>query len=592
LSVRRRLLWSVYPYYVIIIVASLVAIGYYGSREMRNLYLEKVTTELEARARLVRHQFADAIRTGGDAEMDGKCKTLGRLSGTRITVVDRTGKVLADSDEDPAVMDNHGQRPEIVTAFAGQEGEATRYSRTLHRMLKYVAIPVERDGEVVAAVRTAIPVTTIQQELTSLSTSIVIAGIIILLAATVISLVVFGRLRKPLVALTENANRLAAGDFSVHLPVHKSEEIGALTAAMNNMARQLDARIRTIVEQRNEQEAILSSMSEGVVALDDSLKVLSMNAAAARFFDADEERARGKRIQEVIRNADLHDLAQAALQKPDPVEREILLRGDRDRYLQVRGTALRDAGEQQIGAVLVVNDITRIKRLEQVRRDFVANVSHELRTPITAITGSIETLLDGQVDKPDDSRRFLEIVGRHAARLNAIVEDLLTLSRLENEAERGGLKLEPGSVCAVVEAAVAACQHTGAERKVKLTVECEEGLTARMDAAKLEQALVNLIDNAIKASPADSEVAVRAQRSDREVVIAVQDHGDGIEPRHLPRLFERFYRVDDARSRERGGTGLGLAIVKHTMLGHGGRVTVESRWRKGSTFQLRLPAVL
>lgn len=587
-NVRRRLLWRVFPYYVIIIVASLGAIGYYGARQLQTVYLEKVTEELQGRAYLVRYQLASLIQQNDRAQLVSECREMGQLSHTRITIVTADGKVLADSEEDATTMENHSTRPEIMAAYRGGVGTSMRYSHTLHQQMKYVAIPVETNGQIVAVVRTSFAVTTIHEALTHWTRNIILAGLVILLLAGGISYAVVTRLNRPLTVLKSGADRIAAGEFGARVPAMATEEMGVLASAMNNMANQLEKRIQTISEQRNEREAILANMTEGVLALDGDGKIISMNRAAAESFGAQIERARGRGLTEVMRNAELYELAEQVLNTGKHAEGEIVIPGDRNRYLQVKGAPLPDSEGRQ-GAVIVINDISRLKQLERMRQDFVGNVSHELRTPITAIIGSIETLIDGEVSRPEDVRRFLEIVAKHADRLNTIVADLLALSRLENESERGGLSLRRGSVDRVIEAAVAVCEQKGKAQQVSIEAPQDTGLEADIDAAKLEQAVINLLDNAIKASKPGSKVEIGVSSTDKEIQIAVTDTGSGIEAKHLPRLFERFYRVDTARSRERGGTGLGLAIVKHTALGHGGRVTVDSTWGQGSTFRIWLP---
>ena len=275
----------------------------------------------------------------------------------------------------------------------------------------------------------------------------------------------------------------------------------------------------------------------------------------------------------------------------EAVEDDLLLRGEEERVLQIRGAALRDVRGRSIGAVIVLHDITNYRHLENVRRDFVANVSHELKTPIASIKGFVETLLDGASQNPQDAERFLRIVAKQADRLNPIIEDLLSLSKIEQSKEETSLPLSTGNIKAVLDAAVYDCQTTAAERNIRVAIACDEAVVADINAHLLEQAVVNLLDNAIKYSEPGDEVLVEVQTTPSEVQIIVADHGCGIDNDHLPRLFERFYRVDKARSRKFGGTGLGLAIVKHIVLAHGGKVTVESTPGEGSTFTIHLPAV-
>jgi two-component system phosphate regulon sensor histidine kinase PhoR len=297
-------------------------------------------------------------------------------------------------------------------------------------------------------------------------------------------------------------------------------------------------------------------------------------------------------LQEVVRNPDLRRFALLAIDCRDPVEDDLVLRGPRDRTIRLRGTALRDLSGEG-GAVIVLNDVTDVQRLENVRRDFVANVSHELKTPIASIKGFVETLLDGAADDPVDNRRFLQIVAKQADRLAAIIEDLLALSRIEQSEGAGTLPLEPARIADVLTAVVGECAPRAADKSIRLVTSCADDLVAEVNPPLLEQALINLADNAIKYSDEGRTTTIDAVAEGAdgsgEVVFTVRDEGRGIAPEHLPRLFERFYRVDSARSRALGGTGLGLSIVKHIAQAHGGTVTVESTVGVGTTFTMRLP---
>lgn len=396
----------------------------------------------------------------------------------------------------------------------------------------------------------------------------------------------------PIREMTHAARRVALDDLYAPITPPDHPELADLASAMNLMGRQLDERVRTVVEQRNEREAILSSMVEGVIAVNSKRHIISMNRAAAELFDADPARVQGKGIQHAVRNPRVAQLIDDSMAQSAPISREIsvVARG-RETSLQAHAAALRAASGQTIGVVVVLNDVTDLRRLERVRSDFVANVSHELKTPITSIKGFVETLLDGASEDPETSRRFLEIVAKQADRLNAIIEDLLTLSRIEqDESARDGL-LAPGALLPVIQSAAQLCAGTAGTKEIRLTIACSPQLRARINAPLLEQGITNLIDNAIKYSDQGSEVRVEAADLGREINITVIDQGCGIPDEHLPRLFERFYRVDKARSRQLGGTGLGLAIVKHIAQTHGGRIDVESRPGVGSTFRLSLPVL-
>ncbi len=330
-------------------------------------------------------------------------------------------------------------------------------------------------------------------------------------------------------------------------------------------------------------------MVEGVLAVGTDGRVIAINQAAAEMLGVKPEAVEGRRLEDTVPHRELIEFVSGALKGSEPVEGDIVLRSDAQKSVQAHGTPLSDAHGKRIGVVIVLNDITRLRQVETMRRDFVANVSHELRTPITSIKGFVETLLDGAMEDPDAARRFLEIVGRQADRLNAIIEDLLLLSTIEEGGEKSRLTLQATSIKDVLGAAAQVCSLAASAKKMTVEIECPDALSAKINAPLVEQALVNLIDNAIKYSEPGSPVSVEANQSDAEVSITVRDQGAGIAPEHLPRIFERFYRVDKARSRKLGGTGLGLAIVKHIAQLHGGTATVESTLGKGSAFTIRIP---
>jgi two-component system, OmpR family, phosphate regulon sensor histidine kinase PhoR len=497
---------------------------------------------------------------------------------------------MGDSDENPAQMENHADRPEVIHALQGQVGTNTRYSKTLNINMRYVAIPITQENAVVAVLRLALSIESIDRATATLRHHILAGGAIVVLAAAVLIGMVSRRISGPLEDIKHGAERFATGDLGYKVPIPDWLEMAPVAQAMNQMARDLDERICATVAERNERDAILSSMSEGVLAVDDRYNLLILNEAASQLMGITGSFPEGRGLQEVVRNTELLTFVERVLAGDEALEGQMVLRDiQQDRYIQSRGTALRNAAGRRIGAVIVLNDVTQLRRLENVRKDFVANVSHELKTPITSIKGFIETLSDGAIHDPADAKRFLDIVARQTQRLNAIIDDLLMLSRIEQQADRAEMELQSGALRPVIQAAVQLCEGKAAEKEVSLQVCCPEDLAARMNGPLLEQAVVNLIDNAIKYSNPKGQVRIEAAQTNGMVTIRVVDCGCGIEPEYLPRLFERFYRVDKARSRKQGGTGLGLAIVKHIAQAHGGRVAVESSPGKGSAFSIHLP---
>jgi len=419
--------------------------------------------------------------------------------------------------------------------------------------------------------------------------SIIVGGWVLILLAAALGWFTSRRISQPLQDMRRGAERFAAGDFSHALTVPDTVELGSLASTLNRMAAQLAEQIAVITQQRNEQEAILESMHEGVLALDTRERVITVNRAAEALLGVVATQAKGHTIQEVVRNVALQRLLVAAVHNPEPTTADIVLRGSGERFLQATATALRDAQRRELGVLVVLNDVTPLRRLENIRRDFVSNVSHELKTPITSIKGFVETLRDGALDDREHAEHFLGIIARHAERLHAIIEDLLALSRIEQDSDSYDIPRLETSLTDVMQAAILDCAAKAAAQQVTVIPTCEAELRVAVNAPLLEQAMVNLLDNAITYSNPASSVWVSAGQEDDMLVINVRDQGLGIPHEHLDRIFERFYRVDKARSRERGGTGLGLAIVKHIAQVHGGQVSVTSTVGQGSTFTLRLP---
>jgi len=586
---KKRLLWHLYPSFLLITIISLIAVTWYASKSLKEFFLEQTASDLKARVRLFERQILRYLDPLDKKTIDQLCKHNGEGASTRFTVILPSGKVAGDSEENPALMDTHVDRPEFIQALNSPFGMSTRYSQTLKKNMMYVGIPIKVNHRILAVVRASIPVTAIDALLNNIRNEIALGGLIIAVFAAILSLAISRRIARPIEQIKRTAESIARGNFQARSQVDQSDEIGSLSDAINNMATQLRDRIDTVMRQRNEIEAMLSSMIEGVIAVDEEEHIISMNQAAAAMFSCDINNAQGRSIQEVIRNTVLHEFVKNALTSQEPVEKHILLYTDVERIINAHGTVLRDADKHRVGALIVLNDITRLWRLENIRRDFVANVSHEIRTPITAVKGFVETLRDGSVKDPKDNKRFLGIIEKHVDRLEAIIEDLLSLSRIERGTEGEHIMFQKGRIRDVLLTAIQVCEVKAAPKNIRVELSCNEELKANINPALLEQAVVNLIDNAIKFSGEGGTVLVKAVQMDGQISISVRDQGCGIEKRHLPRLFERFYRVDKARSRQMGGTGLGLAIVKHIAQAHGAQVSVESTPGKGSIFSINIP---
>ena len=586
---KRRLLWQLYLPYLIITILALVLLSWYASYSFRWFYYDEVARDLKSRTQLAGQQILPVVSQKSFDEVDHLCKLLGQTAGIRLTIILPDGQVVGDSDQQPTNMENHADRPEFRQAMNGQTGRSVRFSDTLGKNMMYIAVPLKEQEQTIAIVRGSLSVTAVDKALKDIYTKIALGVVGAAICAAVVTLVVSRKITRPIEQMKDAAKRFAAGQLDHKVPVPDSEELAELAGALNETADRLKRTIETITNQKNQLEAILSSMAEGVIAVDSDGQVVSINRKAAQLLEIDADLATGHSIEESIRNVDIQRFMRYTLMSSAPTEEDITLSAEQSISLRARGTYLTDHQGNKSGAVIVLSDMTRMQRLENIRRDFVANVSHELRTPITSIKGFVETLLDGAINEPEQAKRFLNIIAGHTDRLMAIIEDLLSLSRLEEDGQTRMIAMEHLKVISVLESSVELSGPKAGDKKIKIDIDCDDDLEALMNPTLLEQAVLNLVDNAIKYSPAESTIQISARVGEKEVIIAVKDSGCGIEKSHLSRIFERFYVVDKARSRKLGGTGLGLAIVKHIVNLHGGSVTVESSPGQGSAFTIHLP---
>ncbi len=586
---RKKLFWRLFSAYLLLTLGVLFAAGWYSLRAIERFIQDRATTELADRARLFGNQLLPLLEAPDTAVIDELCERAGLLSQTRFTVIQASGTVLGDTREVPRHMDNHAARPEVAAALEGGLGSALRFSNTLQQSILYVAVTLKPDRAPPVVVRAAIAAESLHAETAWIRRQFWLIGTLISILALAAALVSSRLVGRQLKDFKQGATRLAEGELAYRLPVPEFEETAGLAESLNRMASQLETRMQTVVSQRNQLEAVLSSMLEGVIAFDREERIISLNPAAANWFEIDPEKVRGRSIQETIRNLAVQQFVSKALGSPVSIQDDIVVYQNGERILNIRSAPLLGFESEPIGSLVVFDDVTQLRRLENMRRDFVANVSHEIKTPLTAIKGFVETLHQGVVKSPEESERFLGIVAKHVNRLSTIVEDLLMLSRIEEEGDRGELRREPARLWDIFQNAVQICRSKADEKEIVIELTGDDAATASVDPELLEQAVVNLLDNAIKYSDPRKTVHLEAGGSGKEVQVRVRDHGIGIEKKHLSRLFERFYRVDKARSRTLGGTGLGLAIVKHIAQAHGGQVTVQSSLGTGSTFTIHLP---
>jgi two-component system phosphate regulon sensor histidine kinase PhoR len=543
---------------------------------------------LFARAKLVaRDASSSTISMDDFAGWEAFAAAEGEASGARVTIIRPDGVVSGDSAvplDGLASFENHAQRPEVADALGGGRGESTRPSSTFKVRTMYVAVPFARGGGIAGAARVAEPTTPIDQAVAEAQRFVFVSALVAIAIALLMSQLAGGRLAAVATELTVAARRMKGGDLAVRTHVSGNDELAELAHALDSLAQSLAETLDELRTERDVLGRILEGMHEGVLVLDKEGRVVMMNAALRSMVLMSGDVA-GKLAIEIVRDVSLHEMLRHAASKREVTEGEIDLPGLKARRLLVRTTPL--AGEDE-GVLAVLVDVTELRRLESMRRDFVANVSHELRTPVAAVRSAAETLMNGALDDRDAAGRFVDIIDRNAARLQNLIEDLLELSRIE--AKELHLRHEAVDLATTTSNVFALHREKADKKRIRLSADIPVATRdIETDPRALEQVVSNLVDNAVKYCPQGSSVAVSAEASDGGVRIHVADTGPGIDKAHLPRIFERFYRVDAGRSREIGGTGLGLSIVKHLVEAMGGSVSVKSELGKGATFTVALP---
>jgi two-component system phosphate regulon sensor histidine kinase PhoR len=585
--VRSRFFWKLYASYALLVLATTAVVGSLVHHQMSRSLLTEVATSLRDKTRLIEPYALRAFDESRPAAIETEIATLGRETGIRITLIRPDGSIVGDSEHDPATMDNHGDRPEVIDAQTRRVGLARRYSHTLQQFMLYAAIAVRRDGQIRGTVRTAMPLREIDARLATMRRTIAAGALIGVLAALLVGIVVARRITAPVAEMTTAAAAMRDGRYEARVRQLPQDEIGILGDALNRLGAELTRRIATMSHDQAQLRAMIAGMVEGVIAVDDHDRVLYSNNAACALLSIDSGGGRGRTLWEVVRLAGLASLVGEARARGEPVHRELAVyRGATELALDAHATAFAVHGAG--GVVVVLHDVTDLRRLERIRRDFVANVSHELKTPLTSIKGYLETLLDGALYDEENNLRFLQKIETHVARLADLVRDLLDLAHIESR--EGSFPLGPVDWRGVVDEAVkrheSALERKGLACVVRGTA---EPVIVQGDPGAMTHVIDNLLDNAIKYTPSSGAVSITLDRHGSVGELVVEDTGVGIPEQDRERIFERFYRVDKARSRELGGTGLGLSIVKHCVHAMGGTVHVDSAPEAGSRFIVRLP---
>ncbi len=583
LSHRNKLALS----YVLVVLIGVFAASAYITRTVNAQLRASLDRELANYARLCA-SAVEALPAGFShgAELEALVRAFAEGAGIRITVISADGTVVADSEFAAGSLAGHSSRPEIIEAAARGIAHTTRYSTSLGKNLRYVALRIGGTGDdaVRGFVRVAHSLDDIDRMVGSTLSWVTRGAALALVIGSLLSAAASRYIGAPLRDTSRAALALASGDFSRRLPVRSKDEVGQLADAFNTMSARLHLAMEELASGKSRLAAVLAAMTDGVVAVGTDMKLILINRAAMsmmRLTDTDADLV-GRPLLQVVRNADLDGALRRAM-SGEPCTANTVLGTDPRRDVQISASPF----PSMDGAVAVLSDVTEIRLLETVRRDFVSNVSHELRTPVTSIRGFVDTLLDGAMHDEPTLERFLKIIGRETARLAAITSDLLTLARIESG--EVALSLTPTSMAECIQAAIEAVEPAAERHGVGLVSQVDEAVIAMADKSLIVQVIVNLLDNAVKYSPAGSEVIVGAANAVPGAVrVWVSDKGQGIAREHLSRVFERFYRVDKGRSRQEGGTGLGLSIVKHIVERHGGEVGVASTLGKGSTFWFTL----
>ncbi|MCH5372821.1 MAG: ATP-binding protein, partial [Planctomycetes bacterium] len=530
------------------------------ARWQRQIVTQQVESRLSNTASVLRSYLADVPERKDRDSLQPWVKDMAAQVGMRITLIAPDGEVLADSEEDPLRMENHAGRPEVKEAMAGEMGKASRFSMTLKLKMFYLALPLRTDGRVQMIVRAALPLRSIDQQVATLHRNLWILASIIGVVALGLTLIVARRIMQPLSKLTDAAEAIAAGSYSQRIPKSGNDELGTLGRAVDHMRRELVSRMNELRANSQRLETVLSSMVEGVLAVDADHRVLFANAASCRLLGIETPEVVGRTLLEVSRHRMLRDAATEAMTSKEPCEQEFETLGPQRRLLHLR--AVRLPGEPCPGVVIVLYDVTDLRRLETVRRDFAANVSHELKTPLSSIKAYAETLRLGALYDAENNLRFVQRIEEQADRLHQLIIDLLQLARVESGTEAFDMQ------DLALDEVVAGCEpvyHERAEaKKLQLDIQLpDEPIIVRADEDGLITILDNLFTNSLQYTPLGGRVTVRVRGDGVHAFLEVEDTGVGISPRDQQRVFERFYRVDKARSRDLGGTGLGLAIVKH-----------------------------
>jgi two-component system phosphate regulon sensor histidine kinase PhoR len=576
--------WRIAVPYAVLILLAMAGLVIYLSSLVRDTYLNGLEAQLMAEAQLIGDALGSSLLEGELAPTyHTQAHHYANLLDARVTIIGVGGVVLGDSDADRTQMDNHLFRPEVQQALVEGQGSSIRFSRTVDYEMMYVASLIKAEGQEAGFVRLALPLRQIEANVARLRGAIVSAALFTVLGAGVLAFVIAERTARPVRRLTRVVQRMTEGDLGARLLPITRDEVGVLTHAFNQMSDRLQETIDTLSEERGQLTTVLGNMADGVLITDGGGCLRLINAAATHLLGVNEENALGRSFAEVTRDHRTYELWRQCHERHE-AQAELVEMDRGGLLLQVIVTPLR--GSEPGSCLVILQNLTEIRRLETVRRDFISNISHELRTPLASLKALADTLRDGALEDPPAAKRFLDRMEVEVDALTQMVQELLELSRIESG--QVGFQLVPVTVADMVLPSVERLRPQAERAGLRLVVELPSDLPLVLaDAERVRQVMTNLIHNSIKFTPSGGEVTISATMATNEVDISVRDTGVGIPADDLPRIFERFYKASRARSG--GGTGLGLSIAKHIVQAHGGRIWAESVENRGSKFSFSLP---
>ncbi|HOS70512.1 MAG TPA: ATP-binding protein [Bacillota bacterium] len=586
---QRRIFFNI----VVVLLLGVFISGVLSARIVKRNLLSDSEKNLTTEAGLIRELLGESL-INNSSNIDIYVNKIKQITDSRITIVDAMGNVIIDTDREYTEMENHAGRPEIAAALKGEAGSSIRYSSTLKVDFIYVAQPILKGNSIIGAVRMSKPLYEIKNLLNNLYINILIAVLTGIIASSLLGYKMAMNITKPVKEITYTASRISKGQFDRRINLKDRDEIGILADSINDMAAKLNETITSLQDKNIKLESIMSSMINGIIAVDNSEEILFINPVAESLLGITDREVTGKHILQVVRNNSIDNYLKKILMNKEFFSTEVNFDDSNEKILKLYANPIKQNGANDIeGIIITIQDVTELRKLERIRTEFIANVSHELKTPLTSIKGFAETLKSFDFDDRQDAIRFLNIIEDEAERLYRLINDILSLSELEQrktKALRDKIDIEKA-----VEEVLSVLKSQSDKKNIRLSVKIREGLDSLSgDGDKFKQMLINLIDNAVKYTPENGKVSIEAYKQSHDadldkLIIKVKDNGIGIPKQHIPRLFERFYRVDKARYRSIGGTGLGLAIVKHIVILFNGEIEVTSEVGKGTEFRIILP---